>query len=141
MKNKFAFALAGLLAVSTAAFAADRDHGYRGGEYRGGYHQDYRGGWGGDHDRGHWGRDWDDHRGGAYFGVAPSYGYGYVAPAPYVDPYAYAAPAPYVDQYASPYANEYVGPAPYAGAIWIGGSWGFGPHGRYWIGGHWGRRR
>jgi hypothetical protein len=76
-----------------------------------------------------------------YLGVGPSYYSGYVAPTPYVDPYAYAAPAPYVDNYAAPYADEYVGPAPFAGAIWIGGGWSYGPHGRYWVRGHWGRRR
>jgi hypothetical protein len=76
-----------------------------------------------------------------YLGAVPSYGYSYVEPAPYVDPYAYTAPAPYADQYAAPYADEYVGPAPYPGAVWIGGYWGSGPHGRYWIRGRWGRRR
>jgi hypothetical protein len=163
MKNKFAWALAGLLAISTAAFAADgRDHRYGGGDYRGGSHQEYRGGGdyrggdyrGGSHQeyRGGWGGDYYRRGGGGvYLGVAPSYGYSYnyVAPAPYVDPYAYTAPAPYVDQYAAPYADpyaapytdEYVGPPPFAGAIWVGGYWGSGPHGRYWIRGHWGRRR
>ena len=145
MKNKFAFVLTGMLVISSAAFAADwRDNDHHRGDYRGGYHENYRGG-DRDHDRDHWRRDWDDHRGGAYLGVAPGYSYGYVAPAPYVDPYAYTAPAPYVDQYAdpyaAPYADEYVGPPPFGGAIWVGGYWGYGPHGRYWVRGHWGHHR
>jgi hypothetical protein len=131
MKNKFAFVLAGLLAISSAAFAADgRDHGYRGGDYRSGgvYHENYR-----NDNRGAY-RDYGYRGGGGgvYLGVGPSYYSGYVAPAPYVDPYAYAAPAPYAD--------EYVGPPPFAGAIWIGGGWTYGPHGRYFVRGHWGRR-
>jgi hypothetical protein len=73
--------------------------------------------------------------------VSPGYYSGYVAPQPYVDPYAYSAPAPYADSYAAPYADGYVGVPPFAGAIWIGGGWFNGPHGRYWAGGHWGHRR
>jgi hypothetical protein len=137
MKNKFAFVLAGMLAISSAAFAADwRDNGHRG-DHRGGYHQDYQG-WDRGHDRDHWRRDWNRPRGSVYFGVTPSYGY--VAPAPYVDPYAYTTPAPYVDQYAAPYADEYVGPPPFSGAVWIGGYWTNGPRGRCWNSGHWGHR-
>ena len=138
MKNKLAFALAGLLAVSTAAFAAgERDHGGnyhagdRGGHYAGAYHETYRGGAPAYGYRG---------GGGVYLGVTPGYYSGYIAPTPYVDPYAYAAPAPYADPYAAPYPDEYVGAPPFPGAIWIGGNWGFGPHGRYWVRGHWGRR-
>ena len=151
MKNKFAFALAGLLAISTAAFAADgRDHGYRGGNERGGgYHQAYRGG---DHGYrggyGYRGGGYGYGGGGVYLGGGAGYYSGYAA-TPYVDPYAYAAPAPYADGYAAPYADgyaapygdEYVGPPPFAGAIWIGGRWTSGPHGRYWSRGYWGRRR
>ena len=129
MKNKLTIALAGLLAISTASFAADRaDHGYRGGgDVHGGYHQEYRG----DHayrgDPGYVGG------GGVYLGVTP----GYAAPAPY----AYSVPvAPYAEPYTAPYPDEYVGAPPSPRAIWIGGSWAFGPHGRYWVGGHWGRR-
>ena len=137
MKNKFAFALAGLLAISTAAFAADwRDHGYRGGEQRGAYQQNYRGG-----DRGYnyggrgYARDYGYRGGGGgvYVGGGPNYYSGYVAPAPYVDPYAYSAPAPYAD--------AYVGAPPFAGAIWVGGRWTYGPHGHYWARGSWGHRR
>lgn len=134
MKNKLSFLLAGLLAISSAAFAAGtRDHGYRAGDYRGGYHQEYRGGY----------RDYG-YRGGAgavYLGVTPGYYSGYVASAPYVEPYAYTAPAPYVDPYAGPYVDQYIGPPPFAGAVWLGGYWGYGPHGRYWVRGHWGHRR
>lgn len=140
MKNKLAFVLAGLLAISSAAFAADgRDHGYRGaGDYRGGaYHENYRG------DSGY--RGGYGYRGGSgggvYLGASPSYYSAYVAPTPYVDPYAYTTPAaPYPDAYAAPYADAYAGPAPFAGAIWIGGGWSYGPHGRYFTRGHWGRR-
>jgi hypothetical protein len=146
MKTKFAFALAGLLAISSATFAADgRDHRERGDDHRGGYHENYRDhdrGYHdrGDYDRGHY-RDYGYGGGGAYLGVAPGYYSGYVAPQPYVDPYAYTAPAPYPDAYSAPYDDEYVGPAPFAGAIWIGGNWGYGSHGRYWVRGHWGHRR
>jgi hypothetical protein len=142
MKNKLAFLLAGLLAISTAAFAADgRDHGYRGGDDRGGdHHEYYRGGDHDDHYRGGY-RDYGYRGGGGgvYLGT-PGYYSGYVAPAPYVDPYAYSTPDPYAYGYAAPYADEYVGPAPFPGAIWIGGGWGYGPHGRYFVRGHWGRR-
>ena len=151
MKNKFAFALVGLLALSSATFAADgRDHGYRGGENHGGYHQEYRGGgrdygyrggygYGSGYVNGYRGGYGYGGGGGVYLGVNPGYYSSYVAPAPYVDPYAYSAP--YGDSYAAPYGDEYVGPAPYAGAIWVGGGWGYGPHGRYWMRGHWGHRR
>ena len=156
MKNKFAFALAGLLAISSAAFAADgRDHGYRGDDHRGGYQQHYGGGdRGGYRDRGYENRGYENRGnvyrgrgygygggGGVYLGAAPGYYSGYAAPAPYADPYAYAAPAPYADGYAAPYGDEYVGPPPFAGAIWIGGRWAYGSHGRYWARGYWGHRR
>ncbi len=154
MKNKFAFALAGLLAISSAAFAADwRDNGHRGGEQRGGYQQNYRGGdrenyRGGD--RGYnnyggrgYGGDYNHARdygyrgggGGVYVGGGPGYysGYSGYAATPYVDPYAYSAPGPYDE--------EYVGPPPFAGAFWVGGRWTSGPRGRYWVRGNWGHRR
>ncbi|HZS53674.1 MAG TPA: hypothetical protein VFA65_04675 [Bryobacteraceae bacterium] len=142
MKNKLAFALAGLLALSSATFAADgRDHGYHSDDHRGGRHENYRGGDHGYYHDGYRYRDYGYRGGGAYFGAGPGYYSGYVAPAPYVDPYAYTAPAPYGDTYATPYEDGYIGAAPFAGAFWIGGNWAYGPHGRYWVRGHWGHRR
>ena len=54
------------------------------------------------------------------------------APAPVYRPAPYVAPAPYV--------NTYVEPAPFVGAVWFPGRWGYGQRGRYWVRGYWGHR-
>ena len=121
MKKKIVGGIAGLLLASSTIFAA---------------------GWGDHHER-YERRVGYERRGGVYLGVSPGYyGYGYTAPAPYVNSYAtpygdpYAAPAPYVAP--GPYVNEYVAPAPYyGGGVWVGGRW-RNYHGR--DRGYWGRR-